>query len=236
MVIVFSVFGCDEESDNYHHSITGDVVYPLAIGNYWIYNDTTFVYGDTLVHQDRYDITGREIIQYVGEEWEVYHIEYTSSTYPEWEYPINLYQNSSEGFWNFGYYSSYDTLIYPSLIYKYPIIVGSKWNHITTSNVSEQLDTLIYDCLSDDTVFTTPLGSFNCYVYHYSIPTSGRGGLGICPNQKYLTTLLKQTTNDTAQIYIYCTPGIGLIGGETYIDSLVSKSVLSEYGLNNSAP
>ena len=115
--------------------------------------------------------------------------------------------------------SSNDTLIYKSMLYKYPISTGDSWQvhrllydtYLQEFVIEDTLTT--FTCVATDEKFATSAGAFTCYVYHHRITIYEEPGEPI----------------EDWDFYEYMAPGIGHVG--TLIRSGVDGHLKWKIGL-----
>lgn len=195
---------------------TNDELIPLEIGNYWVYEASSFFPNDTLVNFWKFGITGSTDILFQGEKIQVFYwvnIDYQTGIPAEIKY---YYKNESDGLFIYGATCPTDTLVFKSLYLKYPVKIAEQWNHQTITILSSPNplnecfaagETLSIECIKTSHEFLTPVGRFNCYEFHYQIP---------------------QTSNK--EKFLYFSPNIGFVGMiEKENNQIVHKWVLKEY-------
>ncbi len=140
---------------------------PLEVGNYWVYQIWPFITPDTVIAE----ITRKVPVTIAG-------ITYEASALSPL-YPVNgvrpplewLYWNGPCGLYWLGGIAENDTLLYKTLLYKYPAEVGESWKTVRISYVYDLgfyfLDTLTVSLVSKNETISTPAGDFNAYVYSY---------------------------------------------------------------------
>lgn len=181
------------------------VLVPLTVGNNWSYQVTGFVNGeliegftDTVVVRivDKLTVNTNGSSYEVGIE-DLFRPRTNSATDFKW-----LDWNGNDGFYRVGGVSSTDTLIQKFLNLKFPVNKGENWRvpllvyNFGTNKFSLD-DTLTYTCISIDSTFETLAGTFQSYVYNYSI------------------SKIEDDVVINDDIYEYYSPGIGLVGRET---------------------
>jgi len=124
-----------------------------------------------------------------------------------------LVANDTEGnHWCVGGYSDVDTLLAPSMNYKFNATTGESWDY---EQVHVSHDTGIFDsdvikvyCIDDDSTITTPAGMLKCMLFEYS-------------------------PNDGADVFRnFVCKNVGMVKSEHYEDgSLFSYSILKSYTL-----
>lgn len=141
---------------------------PMEAGNYWIYQTWPFATPDTA----RAEITRKVSVTIDGVTYEAsaFLLPYNvKGTRPPFEW---LYWNGPDGLYWLGGIAATDTLLYKSLLFKYPAKVGESWTaiRINYDSVYEKFyffDTLSVSLVSKNEAIETPGGGFNCYVYSY---------------------------------------------------------------------
>lgn len=132
------------------------------------------------------------------------------------EKPYNitfLAGNDYDGnFWGVGGYSDADTLLSPSMNYKFNATTGEPWDyeqiHANWDNGVFDSDVIKVYCLDDDSTITTPAGKLKCMLFEYS-------------------------PNDGADVFRnFICKNVGMVKSEHYEDgNLFSYSVLKSYSL-----
>ena len=196
-ILLFTFFFCDKESNPLgQNGLKKDVLVPLDICNRWTYETCYYGGGEPIEESIAYllvRIVDNMSIEYEGQEFNVAAWTTNSSSHIRW-----LQWNGEDGHFAFGGMSDEDTLIWKYLEYKYPVEVGESW-HVPWISCSRKEhhfyfeDTLAYECISFDHEFKTPLGTYNCIVYHYQIK-------------------LADDVAKPRDVYDYFMPGIGFIG------------------------
>jgi hypothetical protein len=140
-----------------------DVLLPLTVGNYWNYS-TQYMWADSMKlcvsHKMKVDYEGEELDAYVWgrENWNI-----------NW-----LYMNKDDGLYLVGGYTEYDTLIHPTLRFKYPVNKGETWQYPRMvyhlyENKFYIKDTLTYTCVDTDFTVHTSIDSFSTNVYLFKL-------------------------------------------------------------------
>lgn len=237
-MIVITAISCSHESKLPTPSSPLQVIYPLAVGNYWIYVDSAF--SPARVDTTQFEITGTTEILFQNQELEVFWGDYVNRPDPEdvkW-----LFRNEDEGFFRYGGISNEDTLLVRNLTFKFPASAEDSWEFFVfgydyLNNAFSIYDTLIFKCVSTNSILQTPLGNFECYVYKYSLP-----GVGHLIKPDILTfdlmSFMQLPFQSSSQIqnwdyYLYYAPDIGPVGAEgKQDDKIYIKRVILSYHLN----
>lgn len=141
---------------------------PLQAGNIWYYQVWAFATPFTA----RAEIARKVPLTIGG-------VSYDASAYLI-PYPTNiepppfawLYWNGPDGLYWLGGISPTDTLLYKTLLFKYPAEVGESWRviRINYDDYEEKFyfdDTLTVSLVSKNEIIETPAGKFKCHVYSY---------------------------------------------------------------------
>ncbi|MFA5668209.1 MAG: hypothetical protein WC967_03125 [Balneolaceae bacterium] len=145
-------------------------LFPLAVGNYWIYETT---YLDVLKDTIRYEVTG-EVQVPVGD---TSYTAYATNFVPfpsDLEPYYWLRRNGEQGIYTMGGISNADTLFMNEVVYKLPSEIGETIQTPQLAFSQERLEFYISDTLSitlidDDREIVTPAGKFECYVYNFDL-------------------------------------------------------------------
>lgn len=140
----------------------------MAVGNSWTYQIWPFATPDTAIAE----ITRKVSVTIDGVNYDAsaFQIPHNVKGEPppfEW-----LYWNGPDGLYWLGGIAERDTLLYKSLLFKYPARVGESWTAIRI-NYDQAFgnfyffDTLSVSLVSKDEPIVTPADTFQCYVYTY---------------------------------------------------------------------
>jgi hypothetical protein len=162
-------------------SPTPAVIFPLAVGNYWVrerivYDTSGVVSGSQI---DTVKVLGDSLLQ--GERWFI--VSRDGGRY--------LVTNRSTGLWIMGAGS-------PSMQYEYPGEPGDTF--VFTVNTSP------VRVVHTDSSITVPAGTFSCYVYETSWPSSRvhvRWSESFCPEIGFIGSESHQSQSDTSRLYLY---------------------------------
>ena len=178
------------------------VLIPLSLGNSWSYISYSYM-ADSIISgltdSTRTTIIGQTSVNHNSQQYDVsiaaffYPSNNTQPVDSKW-----LYWNGNDGLYIFGGIASEDTLIDKLLYLKYPVARGDTWKapHLTYDILIKRFfvdDSLSYCCVSTNEQLDTPVGTFECYVYHYRIR----------PEEDVL---------EYWDYYEYYVPGIGKVG------------------------
>jgi len=140
----------------------------LRVGNYWRYQAWFFIEPFTV----KAEITRKVSVNIAGVNYDAaaYLIPYPVNTEPPpfaW-----LYWNGPDGLYWLGGVSPTDTLLYKTLLFKYPAEMGESWRviRINYDDYAEKFyfyDTLTVSLVSKNETIETPAGKFKCHVYSY---------------------------------------------------------------------
>ena len=214
---------------------------PLAVGNYWLFIDSSFT--DTIPTVDTSKVGISESISF-----KFNNLDYNVFCWNWYTLPGNtprdykwLYVNDSSGLWNIGCISASDTLLKTSLKLKYPITVNGdnswayyKIEHNSTDNNFILSDSLAMTCKSTNAMYSTPAGTFSCYMYHYErnmYRATRHGGIN---EDKFIDEEKNNYRGEQtpADIYLYYAPDIGYVGYERKERGTVTfKKVLLKYNI-----
>ncbi len=200
------------------------VIQPLSTGTSWSYVSYTYV-GDSLVagltDSTKQAIVGSASIACEGRQLFVglmaffYGSADTPAVNLRW-----LYWNGADGLYNLGGFGSEDTLILSVLNIKFPAAQGDSWRvpHLVFDVLLRKFtvrDTLVYSCISTGDQLATPVGTFDCHVYHYRIRP-------------------EDDVSEYWDYYDYYAPDIGKVGTvirSSYDGSLKRRQLLYKYTL-----
>ncbi len=182
-----------------------DILLPLTIGNYWAYEQLTTRSGGGFIS----GLTDSAKVANVGTTTVTFEGHSYRAAILQWFYPLGnptdfkwFYRNGDNGLYLLGGMSSTDTLVHKMLGYKYPAQEGDSWEiqrllyNFYTQEFELEDTTTIYTCVATDEAFTTPAGTFTCYVYHHRVTIWEEPGLPI----------------EDWDYYEYYAPGVGLVG------------------------
>ncbi|MCH8838988.1 MAG: hypothetical protein IIA60_14535 [Candidatus Marinimicrobia bacterium] len=201
--IAFILAGCEEPPDEPEPClpVAGDVLLPIAEGNYWTSEQINW--GDGQI-EEGFEDTGKVVIekmmtiQFEGTEYQVgvrnVHFPVDLKSDLNW-----LFWNGPDGLYFMGGVSSFDSLTTKVLQLKYPVEVGESWMvpRMVYDGTFRVADTVAYVCVDTDAPYETPLGTFQCVVYSYSIK----------PAEDVL---------DLWHYFAYYAPGVGRVGTLIY--------------------
>jgi len=151
---------CEKETNE---PLKINVLMPLSTGNSWTYK------GTRLGSSEKIDT----MVTSIGEKITIKG--QTGFLFPQGEMPhhtVFLGINDAEGnLKSIGGFSDVDTLIVPSIQYKINAAKGEKWEFtsvsVTYNEGTFDQDVLTIECLSTDTLVTTPLGTFHCKLFEH---------------------------------------------------------------------
>ncbi len=171
------------------------VLFPLAVGNYWEYE---YTYLGTIFDTLRYDVVQRIEVPIS----DTTYISYAFNLVPFHDGAPEfywLYRNGKNGFYLMGGISEVDTLYINELQRPFPFKAGDTFLEPRLSFSYSRhhfyhSDTLKVTLIDTEREITTPAGTFNCYVYKFTVEFFEEG--------------VPFTAWD---YYQYYRPGIGLI-------------------------
>jgi hypothetical protein len=197
-----------------------NVIVPLTVGNHWEFIDSTF-YNDTLLVVDtsKFGITGKQIIEYEGNNYEVYYWTWYNmyTNPPEPQTTKWLVRNEQDGFWQYGLLNDADTLLLQNLFLKFPSSIGDSWPvfaYVTTDTSINVGDTLLMECADNNGEYITPIGTFQCYVYHYDWVFSKTSTASFISQLGFTKSIYtnEYTEADSFKFTSYYATNIGLVG------------------------
>ena len=210
--ILLTVFAnCSDEGSPTLPPPPDPAICPLTIGNTWTYVDSVWQGGPPVIFSSSVRITGDTIVTVDLADYEVYRwVHYDSLNQ---EQTTLFVRNESFGLWELGIECPIDTLTYRQLNAKYPAEIGDTWLKSWYRCGMGQIMGFpagTAQCLAVDSLYTTPAGTFSCYLYQeeYDLPIFG------------LYT-----------ICMYYAPNIGIVAMEIQSDLVTMKSVLNSYTL-----
>jgi|GEM_PF-4591787 len=215
-LILVVLVACKKDKDN---DPTGPYVsehiVPLRVGNQWTYVDFF------------YNRAGRDSSQSVLRNSDSINIDGEEVFFWNWSNQAEdlnwLVSNRSDGMHTRGGMSSSDTLIVDNLKFKFPVQLNQPYasREVTYGSDTFSSYPCNYVCISNDTTFTTYMGTYhNCYVY-----TRNLDSLRTVDNNAYHGFLqqhgLPELVNGRplSNIRIICKPNIGYIGYLSYYDN-----------------
>lgn len=235
LIIMVLFIGCGDKNDNITNPepVGYDTLIPLKLGNYWLY-DGYLLHDDGTIHDQLFGksgfviddsltrtIEGKNILCYkmfnCGEEPKPFYDEPGS-----FEGSKLIYQNTKGTYYagnekNDTVQAAFNDLIFPITAKKGDTLKGHVFYYSPTGNYMNVPNeaTTNYICISIDSVFTTPLGDFNCLVY------------------KMAYYDLEGLFRD--DVYCFIKPGLGIVGmvHMGYIYSTNKYGYLSKYILVN---
>ena len=188
------------------------VMMPLADGNVWNYADT--VSGPaSLVFVSSMTVTGETVVTYEDLDYDVFTVDQIDtyngilSTY--------FLRNDEFGLWEFATACGLDSMFYKQMNAKYPAEIGDEWMKGNFNCDPNQYPTGFppgpTTCIAIDSLYTTPAGTFECYLYQYSydIPMFG-----------------------LVDIYYFYALDVGLVAKEFKSGMMNWKTALVDYDLN----
>ncbi len=190
-VLIISLISCEKDEELARNST--DIV-PLKVGNRWFY--TTYLYEDS--QEAKYETSSISVDKQIdltirGKKIETFQIKNTTGDL----YTNKFVGNTSDGYTEYGlildfdhmfqysggmefvFIGENDTLIYNSLVAKYPIQANENWetensysyiDYDEASNVRTieiKVDTVEIKCIETNKTIDTDIGSFNCIGYRY---------------------------------------------------------------------
>ncbi|MBW6516166.1 MAG: hypothetical protein K0B81_06080 [Candidatus Cloacimonetes bacterium] len=223
LLIVLSlllVFSCSNDSIKDPGIQFYNTIMPLALDNYWLFNDITYQPPYTWEEESKIEITGFRKVTYNGNEvivffWNWYDIETDT--------PQNrktLVRNEEEGLYYYGQQiGSTVSDIRRLLFIKYPVSLGDEWEYI---------DGVSIKCISVSTTIETPLGEIDCYAYEI-IPDTKE-------DYRALSSMLginrESSIRNEEITYLYYKPEVGYVGMDIYEgEELVFKRRLAEFNV-----
>lgn len=227
VLISLLMMGCKKENPVVPESVKLEPLFPLSLGNYWLYRgyelnaDGTGARPSVRKHGFIIDDTVTQVIN--GESILNYKLFRCDSTLkPFYNKPGSfdgsklIYQNRN-GFYYAGT-EKHDTIkiSFNDLIFPYPAkkdesLTGHIFYYSTLGNLFSLPDdaTTQYTCVSTDSLITTPAGDFNCIVYKMVI-------LDVEPSFR-------------GDVFYFIKPGLGIVGMSFMVYNYYSK----EYSFGN---
>lgn len=227
IILFFGLASCKNSTEPAEEAEPIGPLVPLAVDNYWIYNDYYLNNNDGTVYSKISDSTGYCVsdTSRISNGIKVFKFAHYALSgnyiFPETRYiyngPGGLYYAGTDS-------ANQARLSFDDLLFKYPVNEGETYKaHIFYYNLSGNYftipDTEIvdYTCVSTNLTFLTPAGAFNCVVYKARI----NEGLGF-----YM------------EVYYFYKPGLGLVGtvqilyrpDKSY--AFFIKTALTNYKLN----
>jgi hypothetical protein len=177
-----------------------DTIMPLAVGNYWVFADTTFQDPYLISETSKISISGYSNIKYNSESFPVYHWNWYDMPEDVPQQRKNLVRNEAEGLFYYGQkIGSSLSEIDRKMFIKFPVNPAAEWNYTGGLTIK---------CLSTSTLFPTPLGDIECYVYEL-IPDTREG-------YRIMSALLgydfDTAERDNEETLLYYSPEIGYVG------------------------
>lgn len=168
LCVVTLLAGCDLFNSD-QEKPSGEL-FPLAMGNYWIYETT---YLDVLKDTIRYEVTGEVQVRVGDTSYTAYAANFLPFP-PDLEPYYWLQRNGKQGLYIMGGISSTDTLFMNNVHYKLPSEIGETIQTPQLAFSQNRLEFYISDTLSitlidDDREIVTPAGRFECYVYNFDL-------------------------------------------------------------------
>jgi hypothetical protein len=216
-----------------------NVIVPLTVGNHWEFVDSTFN-NDALLVVDtsKFGITDKQIIEYEGNNYEVYYWTWYNmyTNPPEPQTKKWLVRNEQDGFWQYGLLNDADTLLLQNLFLKFPSSIGDSWPvfaYVTTDTSINVGDTLLMECADNNSEYITPIGTFQCYVYHYDWVFSKTSTASFISQLGFTKSIYNNeyTEADSFKFTSYYATNIGLVGQEYSLGPLKTNSHLISYDL-----
>ena len=197
-------------------------ILPLAIGNYWVYTDSVFTIGQTAtVDTTKFGITGYRHITYNNQRETVYYWNWYNMPEDIPQRRRNLVRNEEDGLMYYGQViGSAVSTINRSLFIKYPVVVGNEWPFTGGYSIEN---------ISVSTLFETPVGVFDCYVYSVTPPYSNRGHEGSNIQSLVHETFERSEYANLPQ-ELYYSPEVGYVGMIVRNEgTIVYKKTLIDY-------
>jgi hypothetical protein len=181
---------------------------PTKIGNYWVYQDSSYSNDSTKYDTVTGRITTSKIMTVNGEEV----IVFTQCAYDKSGSPVQkiFIANKSDGLFSYGSDIDTNKLIYCGMIAKYPATAGYQWtcnyyyyqyNDSTVRNMISHAT-----CVNLNDTYSTPMGTFNCISYKFN--------------------------NEFGETTEYYAPGIGYLGFyNVFNGTFAGKRMLIDYKL-----
>jgi len=168
LFIIFILFSCSDSPTESKDEPSKDEIFPLSIGNEWVYVDSIPTSLGWQIDSSKISIVDSSTIYFDGDSIKTFHM-FDGFNY-SWRYSKSwLVANDSAGFSYYGTnYWIRDNVIGKSLIYKYPVMAGESWQAlIFFAGFSSVPSDVI--CLSTNEKFNTPLGDMECHLYRYPV-------------------------------------------------------------------
>jgi len=203
----FVIYSCEKDETEGINDLK-KLIQPLEVGYNWTFIDSTFDNEGTLTKVDTSTVSviGSEIVNYDGKQIELF--------FWKWDFyeRIWLYVNEEENLYKYGLRDdNKNYIITQSLNQPYPVNIGDTWSSYhfnlqvendTTFGVIR--DTTEYECIYKDYTLNTKIGNLECIVKH--------------------------TSDDLGERYIYYSPNIGYVGLENRVDGIIRfKKTLMNY-------
>jgi hypothetical protein len=203
MLALLLLGGCSKDNGFVPEIQFTDSIMPLAVGNYWIYTDSTFVtHYPAFVDTTKIGITGYRNIKYDEEQITVYYWNWFNMPENVPQQRKNMVRNEEEGLIYYGQVvGSSVSPISRSLFIKYPVSVGEEWPYSSGYTL---------ESISEAAPFTTPLGTFDCYVY-LLVPPS-RGGTGHADIISHFDIGGQRSDFEGLPRELYYVPEVGYVG------------------------
>lgn len=175
IIVVLSVLLLSCEKDNgplasspFRQMNFNENIIPLAVGNQWVYIDSTFG-GSIYVDSTCYCIIDKGVVEYQSRSYRVFYravLDYATLEFSDLSW---LFANTSDGINCFGGVNSQgNSFLTKTLFLKYPVNVGDTWNELSICYRDNEFwicDTIARTVVSVDELFMTPAGNFHCCVY-----------------------------------------------------------------------
>jgi len=189
------------------------VIMPLKIGNTWTYVDSLNNGSAWTEFSSQLSVTGKSIVAVDTFTYEAYDCVMVDSFQND-PATLHLWNDDLDGLWQYGVTCSADSVRFAFMMAPYPTRPGRTYTSIFGMLCAMGNPIGIGpgqgECTHTDTMYVTPAGTFACYRYHqhYDMPIFG-----------------------IVDVFLYMTPGVGMVGHEYYGDTGTWIKRLSKYSL-----
>ena len=210
--------GCSKDEKRVAEIQYQDRIMPLAVDNYWLFDDVTYDSPYEWEEVSKIGISGFRSVTYDSIPTTVYYWNWYDMPQDRPQERKNLVRNEDEGLFYYGQQiGSAISEIRRLLFIKYPVSEGEEWVYADDASIRS---------VSVSTVIETPLGDLDCLVYEI-IPVSEEGRSFIATqfgiNRKFYQ-------RNEIITYLYYKPEVGYVGMDIYEgEELIFKRRLSDY-------
>jgi len=210
-----------------------DEILPLEVGNRWRYvvEDFDPQGKDVAIDTTQLEISGKRLFDIDNNSEELFYWQWRNLDTGNYETTKWLKANQSDGAWLYGviHEAEKDTLLYPSLHIKYPVLSGDIWYVKNSENKFDE-----YSCTKTEYNLNTFYGDVKCNEYHYQNISRGsitRDFIEFYNLPEALFSLKKDTT--IYDFKLYYSPNIGYVGLKVYVNGeLKYQQLLLDFVLN----